>query len=120
MSMELKLINGDYVPDGMGGLQKVTGSEELLQRVLFKLQARRGGFAPFHDLGSRLYLLGREKASGRQSAAEQYIKEALSGEPVTLERVRITEKEEGPFLEAELCYGGGSLPLLLELGGEKV
>ena len=40
--MELKLRNGDYVPDGVGGLKRVEGREALLQRVLFKLTARRG------------------------------------------------------------------------------
>lgn len=44
--MELKLQNGDYVPDGVGGLRRVWGQEALLQRVFYKLMARRGSF-PF-------------------------------------------------------------------------
>ena len=78
--MEMKLIKGDYVPDMWGGFERVSGERELLQRVLFKLQCRRGGFAPMPELGSRLYLLGREKKKDMSAAARQYVIEALSGE----------------------------------------
>ena len=47
--MELLIKNRDYVPDGTGGFVRVSGKEELLQRVLFQLSARRGGFAPLPD-----------------------------------------------------------------------
>lgn len=57
--MELKLRNGDYVPDGVGGLKRVEGREALLQRVLFKLTARRGAFPFLPELGSRLWQLGK-------------------------------------------------------------
>ena len=40
--MELWLKNGDYVPDGKGGFVQLEGEEALLQRVLFRLCARRG------------------------------------------------------------------------------
>ena len=40
--MELQLKNGDYVPDGRGGAVRLTGDAALLQRVLFRLSARRG------------------------------------------------------------------------------
>ena len=40
--MERKLIEGDYVPDGAGGLKENDGAEEVLARVLFRLTARRG------------------------------------------------------------------------------
>ena len=51
--MELKLENGDYLPDGHGGLQQA--EEELLQRVLSRLSARRGSFPFLPDFGSRLW-----------------------------------------------------------------
>ena len=60
--MELMLRDGDYVPDGAGGLRTVEGADALLQQVLFRLQARRGGLPFLPELGSRLYLLTREKA----------------------------------------------------------
>lgn len=44
--MGLCLRNGDYVPDGRGGLRQAEGQEALLERVLFRLTARRGTF-PF-------------------------------------------------------------------------
>ena len=44
--MELRLEQGDYVPNGAGGFQRLEGAEALLQRVLFRLPARRGQF-PF-------------------------------------------------------------------------
>ena len=42
--MEIKLVQGDYVPDGLGGIQRCKGSDALLQRVLYRLTARRGQF----------------------------------------------------------------------------
>ena len=58
--MEAKLCNGDYIADGLGGVERCAGADALLERVLFRLTARRGQFAPLPELGSRLYLLGRE------------------------------------------------------------
>ena len=77
--MELKIHNGDYVR-GDGRIVRLEGREALLQRVLFKLTARRGTFPFLPELGSRLYLLGRVSGGARQSAAEQYVAEALSDE----------------------------------------
>ena len=42
----LKIKERDYVPDGAGSLCRAEGREALLQRVLFRLAARRGQF-PF-------------------------------------------------------------------------
>ena len=56
--MELELRNGDYAADGVGGLRRVRGREALLQRVLFRLTARRGAFPFWETLGSRLWALG--------------------------------------------------------------
>ena len=36
--MELKLINGDYVPDGKGGLCRQSGAQEVLSRSLLQLR----------------------------------------------------------------------------------
>ena len=79
------MCNGEYIPDVWGGHETVTGEEELMQRVLFKLLCRRGGFAPYPELGSRLYELLRMKPAERNSCARQFILEALENEPeVTL------------------------------------
>ena len=78
--MELFLDRGDYLPDGKGGFVRATGGKELLQRVLFKLTARRGSFPLIPELGSRLYLLPREKKSRWAVLGGQYVAEALADE----------------------------------------
>ena len=78
--MERMLADGDYVPDGTGGLTALTGSGEVLARVLYRLTARRGALPFLPELGSRLYQLGREKPSARQALAAQYVTEALREE----------------------------------------
>lgn len=78
--MSMVLQGGDYVPDGSGGFRGNTEQEALLQRVLLRLSARRGGFAPLPDFGSRLYRLPTERASRRAELSKQYVEEALSEE----------------------------------------
>ena len=51
--MERKLIGGDYVPDGRGGLETLSQEEALLQRVLFRLTARRGQFPAYTSWGGK-------------------------------------------------------------------
>ena len=82
--MGLSLRNGDYVPDGTGGLRRTEGREALLEQVLFRLTARRGSFPFLPELGSRLWQLGQLPAVQRQSAAEQYVAEALAAESASL------------------------------------
>ena len=116
--MELKIKNRDYVPNGMGGLQRVSEKEELLQRALFRLTARRGGFALLPTLGSRLYLLGREKPGNRLTAAKKYVAEALDGEAgVTVEDVSLMYGEVSS-LRVKLRYEGETLELMVPMEGE--
>ena len=89
--MEMKLDNGNYVPDETGGFETVDGANETMQRILMKLKARRGAFPLMPEFGSRLYLLGREKPAARRRAAEQYVNEALRGEAVTVQSVSVSE-----------------------------
>ena len=93
-SIELLLKNGDYLPDGKGGFVRAVGGEELLQRVLFKLTARRGGFPLMPELGSRLFELHRHKESQRESLARQYVSEALKEEELTVEQVAVSPAGE--------------------------
>ena len=86
--MELKLVNGDYLPDGRGGLQQA--EEEILQRALSRLTARRGSFPFLPEFGSRLYLLGAVAPLARETAAERYVTEALA--PETALRVEHPDK----------------------------
>ena len=91
--MELKLRNGDYVPDGLGGFQRQTGSEALLSRALFLLTARRGAFPFLPELGSQLWRLREEKPSGRDMAALQYAQEALADLDVLVRYAVVTAGE---------------------------
>lgn len=78
--MELKLIDGKYMKGNYQSLAQVDDIEELLQRIEMKLRTRRGTFVPLPEYGSRLHLLSQEKPSNRQSAARQYVLEALADE----------------------------------------
>jgi phage gp46-like protein len=78
--MTLLLKDGDYVPDSQGALSTLSGSGEVLQRVLLKLTARRGGFPLLPELGSQLYQLLRHSPAQREAQAKQYIQEALADE----------------------------------------
>ena len=96
----LRMKNGDYVPKG-SGLETVSGSEAVLQRVLLRLTARRGAFPFMESFGSRLWTLGQLKAAERQAAAEQYVAEALAEEtdpnPVT-EAVKEVYEEKVTYI----------------------
>lgn len=93
--MALLLKDGDYVADERGGLRTVEGAQDLLQRVLFRLQVRRGSFPFLPELGSRLYLLPREKPGVRQALARQCAAEALRGEDVEVAEVTVEEEHGG-------------------------
>ena len=114
--MELALRNGDYVSDGAAGLRRVQGTEALLQRVLFRLTAKRGSF-PFQEtMGSRLWQLGQLPPSARQTAAKQYVAEALAEERgVEVEQVTLTQTEDRAALTAELSWQGQTLSVTVEL-----
>lgn len=93
--MEAKIINGDYVPDGLGGIERRHGADALLQRVLYRLTARRGQFPPLPRLGSRLYLLAKEPPAQRLPAARQYVAEALEEETVSISDVSLSPADDG-------------------------
>lgn len=111
---ETKIANGDYVPDGLGGVVRCEGADALLERVLFRLTARRGQFPPLPRLGSRLYQLAREPAAQRLSAATQYVAEALEEEDVTVTDVSLSPAGEGRLhMLVELAYQDGALSVSL-------
>ena len=108
--MELRLKNGDYIPDGVGGVRSVDGAEALVQRVLFRLVARRGMFPMMPEFGSRLWQLGRIPAAQRQAAAKQYAAEALAEEHVQVRDAVLSAVRDG----------GAELTLQLEWQGRPV
>ncbi len=108
--MEARIHNGDYIPDGLGGIVRCQGADALLERVLFRLTARRGGLPLLPRLGSRLYLLGREPAARRLSAARQYVAEALAEEDVTVTDVILAPEAPGRVrVRVLLDYHGAEL-----------
>lgn len=97
--MDFKLQNGDYIPDGRGGLALVGGEEETLQRALIRLTARRGAFPWLPELGSRLYLLRHTRPEARAVMAEAYVSEALAAETdVTVEEWELEDGGDGRLL----------------------
>ena len=112
--MEPRIQNGDYIPDGLGGVVRSQGADALLERVLFRLTARGGGLPPLPQLGSRLYLLGREPATQRLSAARQYVAEALAEEAVTVTDIALAPAEQDRTrLTVQLEYQGTDLSVSL-------
>lgn len=102
--MELRLREGQYVPGAPGGFERVFGKEELLQRVCMKLKARRGEFYPLPEYGSRLYTLASVKPSLRETAARQFILEALADETgLVLDSVEVEEGED-QGLNVRACF----------------
>ena len=114
--MELMLRNGDYVSDGAGSLRHVQGREALLQRVLFRLTARRGMFPFLPDLGSDLWRLSRSAPAARQAAAGQAVAQALAAEDVTVDAVTLTDLGGGRLgVTAEMTWDGEALSVTLEV-----
>ena len=97
-----KLREGDYCPDGSGAFDRAVGEEEILERVLFQLTARRGSFPLLPQVGSRLYLLCREKPAARAALAAGY-----AAEPVQVTRAEW--EEETGRLTVYLAWQGESL-----------
>ena len=117
--MELKIRDRDYVADGAGGLVRVSGREELLERVLFKLSVRRGSFALAPELGSKLHLLWREKGESRAAAAKQYAAEALADEEgLTVTGTEISQRNGLLELRVLLRYEEETGEAVVTIGGE--
>ena len=114
--MERKLVDGEYIPDGTGGLTVLSEGEEVLARVLFRLTARRGMLPFLPQLGSRLYQLSRERPSARQALAAQYVAEALGEEPeLTVRAVELVQTGETGLLTVQLDWQGQELTAQLSV-----
>ncbi len=117
--MEWKIVEGDYVPDGMGSLTALSGGEEVLARVLYRLTTRRGKLPFLPDLGSRLYQLGREKPSARRALAAQYVEEALREETdLAIQSVELAQEGDVGLLTVYLDWQGEALTVRLPLNKE--
>ena len=114
--MALILREGDYVPDGRGGFQQVSGAEEVLERSLWTLAVRRGSFPFLPGLGSPLHLLGRAPDREREALAGQYVAEALADEDVTVTGTELTREAGGAVLTVWLDWRGEELHLTVKVG----
>lgn len=115
--VELQWNDGDLIPNGAGGFCHVEGSRALIQRVLFKLTARRGSFPFLPELGSRLYTLGREKPGARPALCGQYVREALKDEDVTVTDVTYNDMGGQAQVKVFLQWQGQKLEVTAEIGG---
>ncbi|MBE6948495.1 MAG: hypothetical protein E7456_01490 [Ruminococcaceae bacterium] len=115
--MELKLVNGDYVPNSPGsGFDTVNNLEEIIQRIMFRLTVPRGSFPLIPQLGSNLRRLYREKKSNRASAAYQYVREALADEAqVRVGNVSVSEADEKLIMEVDLSISGEDASIVVEI-----
>ena len=92
----------------------VSGISEVMERVTFLLRCRRGGFPLLPDLGSRLYLLPFEKRQNVESAALQYITEALEKEKeVAVRAVSAAFEDDRIRLIVTLSYRGTNAEIAL-------
>lgn len=98
-------------------MQTVSGNEEILQRVLMRLKARRGGFLPMPEFGSRLHELCGMKKGERASCAKQFVFEALESEKgVSVREVEYAEGEDGMgIITVRLTVGGENIALQMSI-----
>lgn len=114
---ELQMVNGDYIPNGAGDFCRLEGSQALIQRILFKLTARRGALPFLPETGSLLYTLVREKKSARQALCSRYVQQALEGENVVVTGVTYNEENKSAYVRVNLEWQGEPLEVTASLGG---
>lgn len=110
--MRMLIRDKDYISDGAGGFQLCQDSLRIPEQAMFLLTARRGGFAPMPEIGSRLYLLPYEKPSAQQAAAEVYVQEALEPLGLTVAGVDVIS---GEVLTVEVRLKSGDAEQVLEV-----
>lgn len=113
--MELEVSKGNYCPDEDGGLRYVQGYQETIQRIMMRLQARRGMFYPLPDFGSRLYTLPGIKAGERHAAARQFVHEALEKENVRILQLQCEDREDSLIIRLWLDISGRETELSLRV-----
>lgn len=113
---EWQMKDGDLIPDGAGGFALAHGEQAVLQRVLFKLQARRGTFPFLPELGSKLHTLNREKPSARQGLCAQYVAQALEGEEIVVKEVTYTEENGHAQVDVHLEWQGRDATVAVQVG----
>ena len=114
--MSICMRGKDSLPDGQGSVASVSGDSALLEDVLFRLTAKRGGFDLLPEFGSRMYLLCRERPSSRSAMARQYAMEALADlRDVEVIGATVTQQGERLQVQVELARKGEALTAELEV-----
>lgn len=115
--MSLRLVDRDYAAKA-GGLISDSGGEALLDEVLFRLAVRRGSFPFLPGLGSRMYLLRREKPSAWADLARQYAAEALADlTDLSVTGAAVTRQGENLTAAISLLWRGEELTVTADLEG---
>lgn len=88
--IDFKISGRDLEQTPYNDIKKIKDMEAKKQIILNRLTIRLGSFIYDEALGSRLYLLLREKPSNVNEKANLYVREALeSEEDLTVERVEV-------------------------------
>ena len=109
--MRMRMENRDYVPDRIGGFERLSGEGQVLHQALFLLSARRGKFAPLPEVGSRLYLLHREKPSAWEASAAAYAQEALAPMGIRVKKAAVQRIHDGLLVTIAAEYQGSEQKL---------
>lgn len=94
----IKLENGDYALDNSGNILEVSGVEEIINRALIRLKAKKRGFPLDLSLGSELYLSDINSAS--YESLFGIVSEALA--PIS--EIEVTDIEKHIDKENERLY----------------
>lgn len=106
--MDMRIQNGDFVPDRRGIPRSCSGCEEVINRVLLALTARRGGFAKLPRFGSRLYQLRGGSQERMDSEAAVMVREALEEvDEVTVGEVSTARKDTALTISVRLQMDAG-------------
>lgn len=103
--MTTVLRNGDFVFDNRGCIIEASGRDEVLERAILRLRARRGAFSLDPELGSELFL--HDPAAEDLCLLEALVCEAL----LPIRELRVVE------LTRSTVEGDPPLTLSLEIGG---
>jgi len=94
--MDTLLVKGDHYTDARGLPVALDGESELIQRILIRLQIRKGAFVLDPELGSELYKLRHSGSEQNNRLAMGYVQEALADIPqVSVESVACTPLGDG-------------------------
>lgn len=106
--MDNLIHNGDMVLDHLGGVQSVTGIQEVIQRVMIRLTMRQGAFVYDTALGSRLYQMDIHQTDEFTLLA--VIRDALSD----MQEVSVIGVEKNVDYEEQVLY----LTVYIQVNGQ--